>query len=178
MNRKSKKLRHLLMLLAVDLALLILISTFCTSEALATRMGCSGERVVAIQQALCDRGVFSGKISGVYCTATASAIKKFQQNEGIEKSGEADYNTLSRLGIGTHTNQCFTLQTELLARCIQQSDCRNYAEMVAEGREILSNTKAARTLGSFVSKFYPDVRNDNEPSSEAYAAALQAIREQ
>ncbi len=163
------------MLLAADLALLILISA---STANAMHMGSSGERVAAIQQSLYEKGFFSGKISGIYCTKTAKALKEFQQSAGISRSGEADSATLTELGIGAHTAPCFSAEVELLARCIQQSNCHSYAQMLKKGQEILDKTKAARTLGSYVCEFYPDILRSGEPSSDAYSAALHAIREQ
>ena len=178
MNPKIRKLWHLLMLSAADFALLILLSSLCASQSAATHMGCSGERVAVIQQALYNKGFFGEEISGIYCTKTSAAIKKFRLDAGIEKGNEANYPTLSALGITSRTARCFSAETELLARCIQQSNCRNYAGMVVAGKEILGKTKAARTLGSFISEFYPDSINCNEPSSAAYAAALQALREQ
>ena len=175
MTQKSKKLWQLLTLLAADLALLILISTFTAN---ATHMGDSGERVAAIQQALAEKGLFSEKISGIYCTKTDKAIKKFRQGAGISHSGEADHATLKALGISSRTDLCFSYEVELLARCIQQSGCHTYSEMLKKGLEILNKTKAARTLGSCVSDFYPDILRAGEPSSDAYSAALHAMMEQ
>lgn len=175
MTQKSKRIWQLVMLLAADLAMLILISTFTAN---AMRMGSSGERVAAIQQVLYDKGLFSGEISGIYCTKTGRAIKSFQQSSGIRRSGEADYSTLTELGISSRTALCFSAEVELLARSIQQSGCRSYAEMLKKGQEILDKTKAARTMGSYVCEYYPDIIRAGEPSSDAYSAALQAIREQ
>lgn len=175
MMQKNKKIWQLVMLLAADLALLVLISAFTAN---AMRMGGSGERVAAIQQALQEKGLFSETASGIYCTKTGRAIKKFQQSEGISRSGEADYATLAELGISSRTALCFSAEVEMLARCIQQSGCHTYAEMLKTGQEILSKTKAARTMGSYACEFYPDIIRAGEPSSDAYSAALHAIREQ
>ncbi len=175
MTQKSKKIWQLVMLLAADLAMLILISAFTAN---AMRMGGSGERVAAIQQILQDKGLFGKEISGIYCTKTDKAIKAFQKSAGIRHSGDADYATLSELGISSRTALCFSAEVELLARCIQQSGCRTYAEMLKKGQEILDKTKAARTMGSYVCEYYPDIIRAGEPSSDAYSAALNAIREQ
>lgn len=175
MTQKSKRIWQLVTLLAADLAMLILISVFTAN---ATRMGGSGERVATIQKVLQDKGFFSEEISGIYCTKTDRAIKNFQKNEDIRRSGEADYSTLAELGISSRTALCFSAEVELLARCIQQSDCRTYAEMLKKGQEILDKTKAARTMGSYACEFYPDIIRAGEPSSDAYSAALNAIREQ
>ena len=165
------------MLLAIDLALLIFISTLCSSTAVATRMGCNGERVAEIQQMLNRKGFFCDKPSGTYCIKTNNAVKDFQQHSGVKCSGEANYETLKKLGISSRTALCFTAETELLARCIQQSGCQSYAEMLKTGQEIIKRTKAAQTLGSYVCEVFPDSINAGEPSSAAYSAALHAIRE-
>lgn len=177
MTQKNKKLWQLVMLLAADLALLIFISAICSSNARAMHMGCSGERVAEVQQALIRNGYFSGKASGIYCIKTGMAVRKFQQDANISSSGKADFETLERLGISSRTAPCFSAEVELLARCIQQSST-GYGEMLKTAQEILGKTKAARTLGSYVCDFYPNAFYADEPSSAAYAAALQAIREQ
>ncbi len=177
MNQKSKKLWQLVMLLAIDLALLALISTLCMSRAQATRLGSSGERVAAIQQMLAEKGFFSGAAGGEFCPKTRSAVKDFQESVGISSSGNADFETLRELGISSRTALCFTAEAELLARCIAASGCSGYAEMLRKGQEILGKAKAARTLGSYVCEFYPHILSAGEPSSAAYAAALQALRE-
>lgn len=177
MNRKLKKLWQLVMLLAVDLVLLVFISSNCFSQASAVRIGCNGERVAAIQRALSENGFFTGEINGEFGISTLRAVKKFQKSAGENADGEADHRTLNALGISSRTSEAFTAETELLARCIQQSGCHGYAELLGKAKEILNKTKAARTLGSYVCEYYPDAVFAGEPSSEAYAAALQAIRE-
>lgn len=178
MTQKTKKLWQLVMLLAIDLALLIFISALCSSNARAMHMGCSGERVAEIQQALIRNGYFSGEANGTYCIKTGISVRKFQQDAGISISGKADFETLAKLGISSRTALCFTAEAELLARCIQQSGGTGYGEMLKTGQEILDKTKAARTLGSYAAEFYPEAFYAGEPSSAAYTAALQAIREQ
>lgn len=178
MTQKTRKLWQLVMLLAIDLALLVFISALCSSNARATHMGSSGERVAEIQRMLSRSGYFGEEASGTYCIKTGIAVRKFQKDAGINISGNADFETLARLGISSRTALCFTAEVELLARCIQESGSLGYGEMLKTGQEILKKTKAARTLGSYVCDFYPDAFYAGEPSSAAYAAALQAIREQ
>lgn len=177
MNRKTKKLWHLVMLLAVDLALLILIGTLCAARTQAMFLGCSGERVAAVQRRLAQAGIYNGLSDGEYCIETRSAVRKFQRENGLSASGETDFETLFAMGINSRTAPCFTTEVELLARCIQQSGCHTYPQMLQKGTEILSITDGSITLGQYISETFPDfLSHSDEPSSQAYSAALQAIR--
>lgn len=176
MTQKNKKLWQLVMLLTLDLALLILISTVCAAKTQAMCLGCSGERVAAIQRRLAELGFYGYKADGEYCLATRKAIKSFQQNSGIDSDGEADYETLSAIGINSSYGICFSAEVELLARCIQQSDCQSYPQMLKTAFEILNETQGIETLGKYISQNFFSFSSGSEPSSQAYAAALHAIR--
>lgn len=174
MNRKTKKLWQITALLAVNLALLILISAI---NANAVRLGSSGERVAQIQRELQKENLFSGKISGTYNFATRKAISEFQSQNGIEANGEADFKTLSALGLCTDCDTMFSARTELLARCINQSGCRTYPEMLKKGAEIIRQTDSFQTLGRYISLNYPDfIKHTDTPTEEEYAAAIQTIK--
>ncbi len=51
------------------------------------------------QQALIDKGFDAGSPSGSVNTKTRAALKKFQQSQGIDASGQLDKTTLAALGI-------------------------------------------------------------------------------
>lgn len=175
MNNKTKRLWHITMLIAIDLAMLVLISS--VNDAHSFYLGSRGERVMKIQERLCETGHFSGEPNGFFCFGTRSALKKFQKSQGLNPSGKADFNTLSALNIGSHTALCFESRTELLARCIQHSGCISYPEMLSKGLEILKNVSSAETLGSYAARTFPDLYSEtNEPSELSYSAAVQAIR--
>lgn len=173
----SEKLWQLVTLLAADLALLVLISLLSSPAASGMHMGHTGERVAVIQQKLYENNLYSGIINGNYSIETRNAVKKFQEYAKLEANGETDYATISAMGINSQTHLCFTAEAELLARCVQKSDSVGYPSMLKTAEEILSKTKTARTLGSYVCEYYPDIINSPEPSPQAYAAALQAMRE-
>lgn len=177
MTSKTKKLWQLVMLLAFDLAILILLSSFSSAKTQALCLGCSGEKVACIQQNLSEIGLYSGKINGEFNFNTRKGIKNFQKSRGIEPSGEADYETVSALGLDSET-VCFSSKAELLARCIQQSGCQSYPEMLEKGIEILNETDGAVTLAKYISEKFPDFykkQAPDEPSSEVYRAALQSL---
>ena len=172
----QKKLWQIVTLLAADLALLVLISLLTSPAADAMHMGYSGERVAVIQRQLHKSNFYSGEISGKYGLEMRSAVRNFQKSTSLDASGETDYATVTAMGISSRTHLCFTAETELLARCVQESGSAGYASMLKTAEEILSKTKAARTLGSYACEYYPDAVNSPEPSPDAYAAALQAMR--
>lgn len=177
MTSKTKKLWQLVMLLAFDLAILILLSSFSSAKTQALYLGCNGEKVACIQQKLSEIGFYSGKINGEFNFNTRRGIENFQKTNGIEPSGEADYETVSALGIDSET-VCFSSKAELLARCIQQSVCQSYPEMLEKGIEILNETDGAVTLAQYISKNFPDFyknKTPDEPTSEVYKAALQSL---
>lgn len=175
MSRKSKKLWQLVMLLAVDLALLILISSLVTADAFTMHTGFGGERVAAVQKSLCKQGFFDGEADGNFCLKTRSAIREFQKTKGLDVNGYADFETVRSLGIGTSESPCFSINAELLALCIQQSGCRNYPEMLFRGIEIIAQSKKTGTFGNY-SRVTPDPEETDKISSHAYAAALAAMR--
>lgn len=176
MKQKSKKLWYLAILLAFDLALLILISSLISTKSLAMHLGSGGERVSRVQQQLAEFGFYEGNADGTFSLKTRSALKKFQKNNGIAASGKTDYETLEALGISSRTAVCFTAEAELLARCIQLSGCHSYHEMLEKGIEILNECSGINTLGKYASAGFSDcLIYADEPDSTAYSAAIQAM---
>lgn len=173
MKQKSKKLWLLVMLLALDFALLVLISS---ANAQAVHLGCNGERVLAVQKKLEKAGFLKNTADGSFSLETRSALKKFQKANNIEASGETDYQTLDALKISSRTALCFTAEAELLARCIQQSGCHGYHEMLEKGCEILRQTNGISTIAYYAANNFSDnIVSTDEPSCQAYSAAVQAI---
>ncbi len=174
MSRKTKKLWKLTALLAVNLALLVLISSVC---ARAERLGTSGERVAQIQHELQKRQLYGEKTNGIFDFKMKNAVAEFQRMSGLEISGEATHETLCLLGLDSQHSECFSARVEVIARCIGMSGCRTYPEMFFKADEILAKTDGAMTLGQYIGENYPDFWTDAEvPSDEEYSAAITAIR--
>ncbi|MBQ2846696.1 MAG: peptidoglycan-binding protein [Clostridia bacterium] len=174
MDKKTKKLWQITALIAVNLALLIIVSS---ANAGAVRLGGNGERVAQIQSELKKKKLFGGNINGTYDFATRRAISEFQLQNGIENSGEADFETISALGLCTECDELFSARSELLARCIYQSGCRTYPEMLEKGTEIINQTENSQTLGKYIALYYPDFMSiSDNPPEEAYSAAMKAIK--
>lgn len=56
-------------------------------------------QVMAMQQALTDKGYAPGPIDGVMGRRTASALKKYQQTENLNVTGQMDAETAAKLKI-------------------------------------------------------------------------------
>lgn len=56
-------------------------------------------RVRQVQQALKDKGFDVGQVDGIMGQKTQSALREFQEKEGMQASGTLDQQTLSALGI-------------------------------------------------------------------------------
>ncbi|MFN6201817.1 MAG: peptidoglycan-binding domain-containing protein [Acidobacteriota bacterium] len=57
------------------------------------------ERVVEIQRALRDRGIYDGELSGVYDEVTVESMRKFQADQKIPVTGYPTAHSLKRLGL-------------------------------------------------------------------------------
>lgn len=177
MSEKNKKTWHMVMLVAVNLFLLILIATSSSPTAQALCLGCSGEKVAAVQRRLKESGLYSGEINGRYDFATRRAVKSFQSQNGLESSGETNHKTVAALGVDL-SGECFSLRTELLARYLSKHGGVSYYEMLAAGEKLLKEagcTPLGKYILSLDAEFFDDIA-DSEPSSAEYSAALQAIR--
>ena len=177
MDERTKRLWQLLILITVDFIMLAAISVSSAARSQAVCLGCSGERVSEIQRSLSEKGFYSGKINGSYDFATRQGIRRFRRSVGLEAGSEADFKALKALGINSRSD-CFSAQAELLARYIEKSGGTRYYEMLQTGIDAVRHSEGT-TLCIYLMQTCPEYKADifsREPSSEAYAAALQAIR--
>ena len=77
-------------------------------ESSAVGMGDSGARVRLLQRTLRDMGYFDGACTGVYGDHTEQAVRRFQFQNHLEQSGEADASTCAVL----YSGWAQTLRTE------------------------------------------------------------------
>ncbi len=57
------------------------------------------QTVKHVQQALSDKGYYKGPADGKWGSKTESALKKFQQAQGMQATGQPDQQTLASLGV-------------------------------------------------------------------------------
>jgi peptidoglycan hydrolase-like protein with peptidoglycan-binding domain len=60
----------------------------------------SPERYREIQQALADKGYFSGTPDGVWGASSTDALKRFQHDQNLSEDGKVDSLSLIALGLG------------------------------------------------------------------------------
>lgn len=178
MNEKNEIAWQVTIAAAVNLIILIIIIAMSKSEAYAMGLGSGGERVSAVQRALKNRGCYSGEVSGLYDFATRRGIRKFQTENGIEPSGDADYKTCRALGLNSE-NKIFSFEAELLARYAQfVCGGKGYPEKLELCEKILAKKNDGQTVGSLLisenSGFYRKV-TEIEPDSDSVRAACRAI---
>lgn len=72
--------------------------TALTTSGLSTlRPGNKGNQVKKLQQALREKGLYTGKIDGVYGSGTTAAVKAYQKQRGLTRDGIAGKKTLTAL---------------------------------------------------------------------------------
>jgi peptidoglycan hydrolase-like protein with peptidoglycan-binding domain len=65
----------------------------------ATVITVSRDRVMVMQRALADRGLYDGKIDGISGPETQSALREFQNRNGLAATGELNASTADALGM-------------------------------------------------------------------------------
>lgn len=110
---------------AFALAVLLLLGCSVTAGAPSvpalSSYGSSGDEVTAIQTVLKNKGYYRGSVDGVYGSATAAAVKKFQADQGLTADGICGTKTLNALGLsvsgtlrnGSAGNAVIRVQTKL-----------------------------------------------------------------
>ena len=67
------------------------------------------ERIVEIQNALIKAGYISGPPSGEYDSTTVEAMKQFQTDNGLDKTGRPSAHSLKKLGVSKRNNDGYAV---------------------------------------------------------------------
>lgn len=171
--RKNKSFL-ILMLVAINLALLILIADFCTVHSYAINLGESGERIAAIQRSLSEKGFYSGEINGLYDFATRKAVKIFALQNKINNN--TDYEIISALGLHSEGYECCCAQAEILAKHLKSNGIIEYYDMIKECEEVIKKSENNSLFGYIIgnSKNAENLIN-SKPNSEQYSAAFRTL---
>lgn len=180
--------------LALSLALvflvnILLISLIQTVQAATYSQGSSGETVRTIQTKLKRWGYYSGTVDGIYGNGTVSAVKYFQQKNGLAPDGVAGPATLQALGIyegtssgGTNSSQSASL--DLLAKVISaEARGEPYSGQVAVGAVILNRVNHPSFPNTIAGVVYQkgaftcmvDGQINQPVAASAYRAAREAL---
>ncbi len=61
--------------------------------------GSHAQQIMAMQQALKDKGFDPGPIDGTLGPRTTSALKEYQKSENLTMTGKMDHDTAAKLGV-------------------------------------------------------------------------------
>ena len=153
------------------------------------RKGSTGSGVRQVQQKLSDWGYYTGKIDGIYGSATESAVRKFQRNNGLTSDGICGVKTLSALGLSSlvsssHTSSASNGDVYLLARIISaEARGESYRGQVAVGAVVLNRVESSQFPNTLAGVIYQkgaftaidDGQFDQPIADSAYRAAREAL---
>ncbi len=178
------------------ISIMLLVITFITvlamqnNEVLAlSKYGSRGSEVRTIQEKLKRWGYYTGGVDGIYGSLTVSAVKKFQQKNGLTVDGIAGTKTLAAMGItssssssGSSTN--YSSNVNLLARAIYgEARGEPYNGQVAVGAVIMNRVKSSKFPNTIAGVIYQsgafDAVSDGQinlnPDSTSKKAAQDAL---
>ena len=155
-----------------SIVIFLLVVTFVTTLSLQSntvealsKYGSRGQEVRTIQDKLKRWGYYTGNVDGIYGSLTVSAVKRFQQKNGLKVDGIAGTQTLTAMGITTNSSSGSSTNNSsnvnLLARAIYgEARGETYVGQVAVGAVIMksrtrfyckkSSTRCVKWMGSFV----------------------------
>jgi len=175
--------------------LILLVVTFVTTlimqnnqvEALS-KYGSRGSEVRTIQDKLKRWGYYTGNVDGIYGTLTVSAVKRFQQKNGLKVDGIAGTQTLNAMGImqssSSGSSSSNSSNVNLLARAIYgEARGEPYTGQVAVGAVIMNRVKSSKFPNTISGVIYQsgafDAVSDGQinlqPDATAKKAAQDAI---
>ena len=157
-----------------------------------SKYGSRGSEVRTIQEKLKRWGYYNGSIDGIYGSQTVSAVKKFQQKNGLTVDGIAGKNTLNAMGIMTCSSSSSSSSSssnnsanlDLLARLIYgEARGESYTGQVAVAAVVLNRVKHRSFPNTISGVIYQsgafDAVSDGQinltPNSTAKKAAQDAL---
>lgn len=131
------------------LSILVFSSSFSSSQFVQqstetlSKVGSRGSEVKAIQEALKERGLYSGSVDGIFGEGTKKAVKAFQKNNGLTQDGIAGPATLKKLGVSIGTIPAATENNVYLLARIISAEARGepYSGQVAVGAVVLNRVE-------------------------------------
>ncbi|MDD6189715.1 MAG: spore cortex-lytic enzyme [Clostridiales bacterium] len=153
------------------------------ANAAVYKQGSTGSTVREIQQKLTNWGYYNYTIDGIYGSRTVTAVKKFQQNNGLTADGICGAATLKAMGISSGSSQS-SVDVNLLARLISaEARGEPYTGQVAVGAVVLNrmehpsfpNTLSGVIYQSGAFTCITDGQFNQPVADSAYRAARDAI---
>ena len=177
------------------IVLIMLVITFITTLSLQnnpvealSKYGSRGSEVRTIQDKLKRWGYYTGSVDGIYGSLTVSAVKRFQQKNGLTIDGIAGPKTLNAMGIMTSSSSGSSSNNSsnvnLLARAIYgEARGEPYTGQVAVGAVIMNRVRSSKFPNTISGVIYQsgafDAVSDGQinltPDSTAKKAAQDAL---
>ena len=144
-------------------------------------------QIKTVQTKLKRWGYYTGVVDGVYGPKTKSAVKSFQQKNGLTADGIVGAKTAAALGMSLSSSSTTSQNSgDLynLAKCIHaEARGEPYAGQVAVGAVILNRVKSSKFPNSIYGVIYQpyaftcvsDGQINLEPNQTAYNAARDAM---
>ena len=145
---KKKIIGSILILLLVVIFITTLSMQNNTVDALS-KYGSRGEEVRTIQEKLKRWGYYTGNVDGIYGSLTVTAVKKFQQKNGLSVDGIAGPKTLAAMGIMSSSSSSSSSNNSsnvnLLAKVIYgEARGEPYTGQVAVGAVVMNRVKSSQ----------------------------------
>ena len=185
---KNKIIGFIAVMLLV-ISLITVLSMKDTEVLALSKYGSRGSEVKTIQDKLKRWGYYTGSVDGIYGSQTVSAVKKFQQKNGLNVDGIAGTKTLNAMGIMTSASSSGSSSNNssnvnLLARAIYgEARGEPYTGQVAVGAVILNRVKSSKFPNTIAGVIYQsgafDAVSDGQinlnPDSTSKKAAQDAL---
>ena len=184
----KKKLIRFIVLIMLVLTFVTALSLQNSSVEALSKYGSRGSEVRTIQDKLKRWGYYTGNVDGIYGSLTVSAVKKFQQKNGLAVDGISGTRTLNAMGImtssssGSSTNNSSNIN--LLARAIYgEARGEPYTGQVAVGAVIMNRVRSSKFPNTIAGVIYQsgafdavaDGQINLNPDSTAKKAAQDAL---
>jgi len=174
-----------ILLLAITFITVLIFQNAPTVEALS-KYGSRGQEVRTIQDKLKRWGYYTGNVDGIYGSLTVSAVKRFQQKNGLRVDGIAGTQTLNAMGImqssnsGSSTNN--SSNVNLLARAIYgEARGESYTGQVAVGAVIMNRVRSSKFPNTISGVIYQsgafDAVSDGQINLQPDATAKKAAQD-
>ena len=184
---KKKIIGSILFILLMFTFIMTLFMQYNEAEALS-KYGSRGNEVRTIQDKLKRWGYYTGNVDGIYGSLTVSAVKRFQQKNGLAVDGIAGTNTLKAMGITTSSSSSSSTNNSsnvnLLARAIYgEARGEPYTGQVAVGAVIMNRVRSSKFPNTIAGVIYQsgafDAVSDGQinltPDATAKKAAQDAL---
>lgn len=178
-----------------SIVIFLLVVTFVTTLSLQnntvealSKYGSRGTEVRTIQEKLKRWGYYTGSVDGIYGSLTVSAVKKFQQKNGLTVDGIAGPKTLTAMGItsssSSNSSTNNSSNVNLLARVIYgEARGEPYTGQVAVAAVVLNRVRSSSFPNTIAGVIYQSgafsVVNDGQinltPNDTARKAAQDAL---